>query len=159
MWCRACSRSPQNALRPGEFRKSFMKTSPDPWVDGAECLGVVMLGAFGTEWWRQYRSLCSHPYLFPLSGSSQSAATLVDVSVRAVSNPFCSLTPYPVSFSLWSPSPDPPPQPPHSSGTCYCAWRCHVCPHQAWSPGKLELLGPPHCLVMSMESSHFLWSK
>lgn len=86
-----------------------MKTSPDPWVDGAECLGVVMLGAFGTEWQRQYRSLCSHPYLFPLSGSSQSAATLVDVSVRAVSNPFCSLTPYPASFSLWSPSPDPRP--------------------------------------------------
>lgn len=38
-------------------------------------------------------------------------------------------------------------------------WRCHVCPHQAWSPGKPELLGPPHCLVMSIESRPFLWPK
>lgn len=100
-------------------RKSFVKTSPEPQVKGAECLGVVVL-----EW----KSLCCHPYFFSLSAGSQCDASLGDVSIRACSLQSFLLTQASSSNVTFSMEPFPHSHgPPHSSRTCCCAWRGHVC--------------------------------
>lgn len=148
MGCWACSRSPQNALRPGEFRKSFMKTSPEPWVDSAECPGVVVLGAFGNEWQRQDRSLCIHPCLFPPSGSSQPVPCWWMSPFMSSAVLFAHSYLYPISFSLWSPSPEPPPHwPPHSSRSCVevpCVSSPGLEPWEVRAPWTFSLLSDEH---------------